>query len=127
MENEVLQRIKQFAGINKLNETELAKKVGIAQRTVNNYMNGKRKISFDFIIKIVTIFDLDANWLITGEGEMYKKEMESISAFYDHDKYIKILEDSIFTKKKYIEKLEQEIRTLKPEIAIANSQKKEQL
>jgi phage repressor protein C with HTH and peptisase S24 domain len=48
--------------------------IGMPQVTVNQYLNQERKFSFEFIDAILNAFDgLSAQWLIKGEGEMYKE------------------------------------------------------
>lgn len=48
--------------------------IGMPQVTVNQYLNQERKFSFEFIDAILNAFDgLSAEWLIKGEGEMYKE------------------------------------------------------
>lgn len=69
MENTVIQRIKSYCSDKSYTESKLAYLIGMEQRTVNNYMSGKRKISFDFIESIVRTFGIDANWLLTGKSE----------------------------------------------------------
>lgn len=77
MSADVVDRILYFCSINNLNQTELSKKLSMEQKTVSNYLNRSRKVSYDFVDKIVRTFDLDANWLLTGEGAM-KKSLFSV-------------------------------------------------
>lgn len=49
--------------------------IGIGQKTVNNYMNGSRKVSYEFVEAIARTFgDINSEWLLTGEGEMIKSD-----------------------------------------------------
>lgn len=53
------------------NEKEFALQVGIKQQTINNYTKGKRTVSLDAIIAILTAYeDVSAEWLLRGKGEM---------------------------------------------------------
>ena len=53
------------------NPKTFAEKIGIAQRTINNYVNG-RFPSYEAIHAILHTFpDVSAEWLMRGEGEMY--------------------------------------------------------
>ena len=45
------------------------------QVTVNNYILGRRKISFELIEKLAKLYpDVNKEWLLTGEGSMLKEE-----------------------------------------------------
>ena len=49
---------------------ELSNKIGIPYRTIVNYENSTRKISSDFIESLVIHLGINANWLLTGKGNM---------------------------------------------------------
>ncbi len=66
MEDPLIQRIKDVRLANKLNMSQFAKRINSEQKTVNNYLNGKRKLSLDFVESIIRTFGLDANWLLFG-------------------------------------------------------------
>ena len=64
--------------------------------TVNQYLNGERKFSFEFVQAILKRYpELSAEWLIKGEGDMYnetskvfvddKRLEHSIVPLYDVD------------------------------------------
>ena len=56
-----------------LSVNAFSSKIGANQVTINQQMNGDRKVSLDTILKIVNSFDLiSAQWLLTGKGEMLK-------------------------------------------------------
>lgn len=53
------------------NEKDFALQIGIKQQTINNYTKGKRTVSLDAIIAILTSYeDVSAEWLLRGKGEM---------------------------------------------------------
>lgn len=52
-EKDVLERILGICESKGYNQSELARHLGMGQRTVNGYLNGSRKISFEFIRRIV--------------------------------------------------------------------------
>jgi transcriptional regulator with XRE-family HTH domain len=70
------ERLKQVRG--KLEREEFAAKIGKTARTVqrweleNGYPNGKE------LLKIAEEFNVDMNWLLTGQGEPYIQPMEGI-------------------------------------------------
>ena len=73
MENLVLNRLNEFRFAEKLSVNAFAKAIGMGQATVNNYFLQSRKLSFELIDKVLSAFpNLSAEWLLRGEGEMYK-------------------------------------------------------
>lgn len=57
-----------------LSSSQFADKIGVQRSSVSHVLSGRNKPGFDFIQKILHAFpNLDADWLITGEGEMYKR------------------------------------------------------
>jgi transcriptional regulator with XRE-family HTH domain len=53
------------------NEKDFALQIGIKQQTINNYTKGKRTVSLDAVIAILTAYeDVSAEWLLRGKGEM---------------------------------------------------------
>lgn len=53
--------------------TVLASKTGVNEANIRNYKNGVMPKA-DFLEKIVRNFDINSNWLLTGEGNMFKEE-----------------------------------------------------
>ena len=78
MNTGVIQRVKELAKQKGFSETEMANQLGMSQRTINNYMNNSRKISYEFIESLIRTFELNANWLITGNGEIYKNNLPTL-------------------------------------------------
>ena len=73
MENLVLTRLKLFLKEEKLSENAFSKAIGMNQTTINTYFLCKRKLSFELIDKTLAAFpNLSAEWLLRGEGSMYK-------------------------------------------------------
>ena len=61
-----------------------AQKIGANQVTINQQMNGDRKISLDTILKIINSFDLiSTDWLLIGKGDMLRKESSSSNSSDD--------------------------------------------
>lgn len=74
MENDVLQRVTQLYTQLGLSKSSFAREINLKQMTVNQYLNGERKFSFEFIQAILMRYpELSAEWLLKGEGEMYKE------------------------------------------------------
>ena len=69
----MIERIKAIMNHYNLRVIAFSAKIGANQVTINQQMNGDRKVSLDTILKIVNSFDLiSAQWLLTGKGEMLK-------------------------------------------------------
>lgn len=49
----------------------LAKEMGISNVVINRYVNNKTNPSYDFLNKIILHFNINLNWLLTGEGPMF--------------------------------------------------------
>lgn len=53
------------------NEKEFALQIGIKPQTLNNYTTGKRSVSLDAILSILSAYpDVSAEWLLRDKGEM---------------------------------------------------------
>lgn len=76
MKNTVQQRVMDLCSFFNMSITELSKRINMPQTTVNNYLNGSRKVSYEFVESLVNSFELNANWLITGKGKMLKQDIE---------------------------------------------------
>ena len=64
-----------------LSQTDMAKLMGVSLRVYHRYEKGEQKPSYEKLIPLVKKFNVNINWLLTGEGEMFikpKKEKESI-------------------------------------------------
>ena len=71
----MIERIKKIINFYDLSVNAFANKIGANQVTINQQINGDRKISLETITKIINSFDLiSPDWLLTGKGEMLKKE-----------------------------------------------------
>lgn len=69
----MITRISEIMQTKGYNPNSFATKLRMNPQTVGKYLKGENKVSLDFVTRIVCTFDdIDANWLITGVGEMYK-------------------------------------------------------
>lgn len=74
---QLIARIKRVMDSMGMNVSEFSRLTDINQSNMSSMLNGKRKIGDAIINKIVLSFDINKDWLLTGEGEM-KKESNSI-------------------------------------------------
>ena len=67
--NERIAQIADYFGVAK--PSDFAKKTGFSHQVASNYLKGERTPTVEALMKIKQTFDVDANWLLTGEGEMH--------------------------------------------------------
>lgn len=71
MESTVKSRLLEVLKYKKISVNALSKLLKMPQTTVNNYVSGKRKISFELIKKISETFpEINSEWILTGKGMM---------------------------------------------------------
>ena len=73
METIVAQRIKSILNDNQISIAAFAKMIGMLQVTCNRQIRGDQAVSLAMIEGFLHVFpDISAEWLLRGEGEMYK-------------------------------------------------------
>jgi len=56
-----------------LSASQFADKIGVQRSSISHILSGRNKPSLDFIQKVLSNFPrLESQWLIMGEGQMYK-------------------------------------------------------
>ena len=121
-----LQEIIDYAG---LNVSSFAKKIGVVDQTIRGIVVQRRnKPGFDILAKILqTSTWINAEWLITGKGEMIKQET---TAKTENSPSLTELIQYLREKDLKIEKLIEEKTELKIKFEMAkktNVQKEEQI
>lgn len=62
-----------FLNSENISATKLADDIGVQRSSISHILSGRNKPSYDFIEKMLAKYpDLDADWLITGKGNMFK-------------------------------------------------------
>lgn len=70
---EMEQRLLAFLKAENISQTDFADRIGISRAAVSHILSGRNKPGFDIISNIVRQFPaLSAEWLIAGEGKMYR-------------------------------------------------------
>lgn len=69
-------RIKKIRKEAKLTQVQFGEKIGVKGNTVTNYESGLRTPTDAVIKSICREFNIDENWLRTGEGEMFLPVLE---------------------------------------------------
>ena len=91
-------RIKKWIDNKGLKASSFADFIGVNRATVSHILSGRNKPSVNFIDKMVRSFpDLNANWLVVGDGFMKKsdniqevqnsKDIKKIVVFYDDNSF----------------------------------------
>lgn len=66
-------RIKKIREYYRLTQDEFGKHIGSARNTIANYESGNRSPSNSVVLSICREFNVNEEWLRTGEGEMFVK------------------------------------------------------
>ena len=75
MLGERLKKAREYAG---LSQEALAKKLKIGKRTLIDYEKGASEPKVSIVKNIAEICNVNTNWLLTGEGEMFRKKEDSV-------------------------------------------------
>ncbi len=119
------ERILQIANYYKLTKpADFAKKTGFSHQVASNYLKGTRIPNGEALCIIKQTFDVSADWLLTGEGEMLKSNIDGESTsptiIYKSDprdaEILAANKDTIETQKETIETQRELISTLKQRI-----------
>lgn len=78
--NKVSERLQSILVILNMTQAEFAKSLGITQAAISRQLNGNRKIDNPTILAIQAIHGISSDWLITGEGEMFLRDIPSGAA-----------------------------------------------
>ena len=71
----MVDRVKKIMNYYNMSVNAFAQKIGANQVTMNQQMNGDRKISLDTVLKIINSFDLiSPDWLLAGRGDMLRDD-----------------------------------------------------
>ncbi len=95
-------RIKQIRlGLNK-SQGDFAREINVVQQQLSKYERGENKPSADFLTKLVEKMNVNINWLLTGEGEMFnfvKTKYDNVEAveiqYYENPTLIETIKNPI--------------------------------
>ena len=69
-----------------LTSSELADTIGVQRSNVTHVLHGRNKPSFSFISKLLETYpEIDAKWLITGEGQMLEAGTSSAATLFQEE------------------------------------------
>ena len=92
-------RIKLVVEESGLTRTEFGKRINLSQPTISKLMNGTQNPSARTLIDIANKFDVEEEWLRTGEGpmRMERTREEELQAFFAN-----VLKDNVPNRKEII-------------------------
>lgn len=82
-------RIKEARELTKEKQKIFANKIGIEQASLSSIENGKTP-SLDTVIKVALVYQVNLNWLLTGEGEMLKSAAQSTQQHAENNIVVEI-------------------------------------
>ncbi|MDR2968294.1 MAG: XRE family transcriptional regulator [Tannerellaceae bacterium] len=87
METTVNERIKEIIRLLKVSDRRFAEMIGVPQTTVSNLFNRRTEPSYKILNAIINRFEfIDPEWLLTGYGQMHRKEDEMRMQVINHPK-----------------------------------------
>lgn len=73
-ENQIKDRLKKIRDYTGLSQQEMADKLEVLVTTISKYERGIINPASNFLIKINSLFNVNLNWLIAGQGKMFLDE-----------------------------------------------------
>ena len=77
METTIYERIAKIVYDSGKVQQDFARSIGVSSRTLFTYLQKKSKISTEAIEAICRNYDVNANWLLLGEGNIYRSDEPS--------------------------------------------------
>ena len=71
LEEKIENRVQKLRKHLKLSQEEISTQIGVSYRAYSSYERGDRKPSFEFLALVYEKFNVNLNWLIVGEGQMF--------------------------------------------------------
>lgn len=96
-----------------LNKADLAEKFGIKPAKFSEILNKRMKAGMDIIQNLCIDYEISADWLITGEGSMYRSPAVMNEAPPpDRDEVVRLLREKVADQQKIIDLLEEKVEAL---------------
>lgn len=111
----IANRFKQIREDKKMTITAVSAAIGEKRQRLQDIELGNQKIPEDIIVKYIEYFDIDANWLLTGKGDMYR--VQDVLSDSKADKIIELYGSLSQTQQKEILSVIEEKKRLNQLIA----------
>ncbi|MFP6890165.1 MAG: helix-turn-helix transcriptional regulator [Nitrospinota bacterium] len=89
---EIGERVRAIRKSLRLEQTKLAKAIGVSQAIISQYENGMTEIPLSFLAYLKKKHGVSSDWLIFGTGEMKAGIKENLNG--RHDKFLKIIKQT---------------------------------
>lgn len=122
MENAVNQRIRQILKLKKMTNRSLSKVLGMPEVTLNAKLNGRNRIDIDTFCSIIDVFDdISIEWLLTGRGEMLRRNETTVNNAYANNGAASVFGDANNNSEtnhlmSQIESLKEQIESFKEQV-----------
>ena len=109
------ERLKKIVAVKAKSRIAFAKVVGVSSVAMDNYIGEKRRPSLDLIEKILQTYpDISAEWLLRGEGDMYRNAKTGYVNNYEINSHSTIHKGDVSDSYNNTSAdLQQEVKTLK--------------
>lgn len=127
MENNEASRLRELR--NTLNRTqgEMADVFGIRTQSYGSYERGVNSMRYETLKILVEHFKVNANWFITGEGNMFLTDTqinsEDYISIHEFDEKMRTMENELLISRKYMSELESHNESLKKYVALLEVKK----
>ena len=71
MDDFILLRLKELMKDSGLNQTRFASRIGMRQQNLSRILTGKSSLGDGIVNKLIISFDVNREWLLTGNGDKY--------------------------------------------------------
>jgi len=96
-----------------MSKADLAEKFGIKPAKFSEILNKRMKAGMDIIQKLCIDYEISADWLITGEGSMYRTPgVMNEAPPPDRDEVVRLLREKVADKQRIIDLLEEKVEAL---------------
>ena len=75
MKKQIGRRFKIIRELKGLNQTEMGESLGIKYQHVSKYERGASVPTWENLIKLIELYSVNINWLLTGRGKVFLSEM----------------------------------------------------
>jgi len=76
---DIAARIRKILETEKMSPSRFAEEIGVQRSSLSHILSGRNYPGYEYLLKILKRFpSLDANWLLMGEGEMYKSDKQTV-------------------------------------------------
>ena len=109
------QRLGEYIALKKISNVKLSEVARCSPQVVGTWFTHNVKVKGDYILNIINEYkDINARWLITGEGEMLD-ELKQIPSEIELTEFGTVLMERLLEEKEMVGSLKKEVEYLKAE------------